>query len=182
MTLPPTGVIPSGTHVLEAADTDPMPDFLLLQDEWKQWAADLPKSPNASSGEQRLLYPDPHEDGGLPPGWRIWSRYADFDPDYDITLAQRPNGYWVTVYCQRSADFAYVVDERPTLTDLYNTYLDIMEESTLTDSHAEMAAPWIRRVLLRLYDPTIAEEAAERLVLALGGRAGLPPRITLLPR
>jgi hypothetical protein len=143
-------------------------------DEWERWEATLPKNARVP-GQPRPVCPDPHEDGGLPPGWRIWSRYANFNRDTDILLVQRPNGCWVNVFVQHSDHTTFTTGTYVSLVDMYARFLNERQPPSETGRDPG----WVRRVLYRLYDPTDPVEAAERFLLALGGVPLVEPRALL---
>lgn len=149
-------------------------------DEWQQWEKTLPTTtmdaPSAD-GVQRLAvptHPDPHEENGLPPGWRIWSRYANFNAHTDLLLVQRPNLEWVTVYAQRDPSASFMYGTFESLAQMYAQFLADPEPVARTGRDAQ----WLRRVLVRLFDVHDPFESTERFLVSLGGHPSVDPQVT----
>lgn len=124
------------------------------------------------------IYPPPTDAGGLPDGWAHHARLADYTDGLDMHLARRTVGGWVLLTHRRRSQVTEMFDVALTLVGLHAQMRALvvgLRRDRVASGAAGRVVDWLAGVLVALYDPTIAEEAAARVVLALGGPARVEP-------
>lgn len=69
--------------------------------QWCKWIVSLPTREDRN-GHTWMVYPHPHQDGGLPSGWRVVSTWADYRAGTDMVLVQCATGGWMRVMHTRA--------------------------------------------------------------------------------
>lgn len=104
---------------------------------------------------------------GLPPGWTIVA--AHVGGAVTLTLAQRLAGGWVVIAHGTSSQALHWV--KRSLADLYES----LDETAYPNERG-----WLKDVLCSMYDRSDPVEAAEQMMVALGGPLVAMPRAALL--
>lgn len=127
----------------------------------------------------RAIYPPPWKTGGLADGWTHHTRLPDYTDGLDMHLARRDTGGWILLTHRQSSQVTEMFDVALTLVGLHEQMRALvvgLRRDRVASRTAGRAVDWLACVLVALYDPDIAEEAAARVVLALGGPAAVEPR------
>jgi hypothetical protein len=146
-----------------------------VDDEVSAWEAAL----TGDGGYSRVVYPDPHEDNGVPATWRIHARFDDFEDRHDAILIQRPFGDWLVMTHLCTGQTSTVLMVHHTLTGLHDL-LAWREQRAIAfgnsgEFYGRMAA-WVRDIVVGMYDETDRGEVAERMLFAMGSHKAVPPR------
>lgn len=132
--------------------------------EWAHWSDDRTVTPA-----------DPEQPGGLPTDWRIVSRAPMRWTTRTLDLVTRSGGGWMIVSR----------DSRLGLTGLPRTHQSLLALYQRLDRDfngpLHKTTPWLRDVLVSLYDETDPDEAAARMLAALGGALFIEPAASLPP-
>lgn len=151
----------------------------VVDEEMRRWEAGLAQDQQPTGQSRQVPHPDPHETGGVPPGWGIRSRYADFLPGSDMVLIHRPPGDWLILRHDRVGQHSRVVMGNATLAGLYDSLARRAEQGTVAGRdmafHGGLSG-WLHRTLMSMFDPTDPTEAAEQMLFGLGGHLHTPPR------
>lgn len=144
------------SNLLDDVDTD-----------FRIWENTLP---GHVSGRGRRVHPRPHMENGLPQGWTVWATYAEFFPNSDRYLVRRPEGDWIVLRHQRNNQITSVIAGAATFLGLYRRIVELPAPPEARQRD------WLRAFAARHCDLDDPIEAAEHMVLALGGEMTFIPR------
>lgn len=136
---------------------------MIASAEWKAWQGRPPKSTKGASDR-------------LPPGWCVYEAFGGHDESLD--LIRRDGGGWILLRWNKVGG-PTITDADQWLVDLYAGYLAIDD---LVTALGRQITRWLRQAIVDLYDPTDPEQAAARMLVALGADVVVEPAAPQLDR
>lgn len=113
-----------------------------------------------------------------PAGWEVVAVSEEYTPGHRMVLTRRLSGGWMLVGHRRGCGIA-LEQGRETVADLLAVTDQIVESFKDKPSvHPTLVfgARWLRSVVCSFYDPADPVEAAEAVLVAMGGPVSLIPR------
>lgn len=129
----------------------------------------------------------PGEPDGLPENWIALGSPLSVNPTTDMYVVRCPlhgfrDGYWAVVWYDTPSGRPALRRMAASANDLLRWYLpESIPDGATGQRHQARIHRWMVNIIAALYDTTDPSEAAERMLLLLGGQVRMQPAAASLP-